>query len=126
MYGVKNVIIITNNPRVCTEFPHLKHICVQGGQMDVLCAVRDLVHKGYTLLTHPLSGSVKPNETPYKSILVGQMHCAEADQEDVKRIESGIETVRKFPSVPLWDASTLEDCMVVDLDLIQGAVANLG
>lgn len=32
--------------------------------------VRDRIHEGHLLLSHPLSGSVKPNETPYKSVMI--------------------------------------------------------
>ena len=37
----------------------------------ILKEARGRIHSGQSLLTHPLSGSVKPNETPYKSLLIG-------------------------------------------------------
>jgi hypothetical protein len=36
----------------------------------VLLTVRDHIHSGARLLTHPQAGSVKPYETPYRSVLV--------------------------------------------------------
>ena len=35
--------------------------------LDVLTKARDYIHKGYHLLTHPLAGSLKPNQTPLNS-----------------------------------------------------------
>ena len=64
-------IIITNNPRVQREYGDKYCIAYQECSFDeILYTVRDKVHKGHKLLTHPLSGSVKPNETPYKSIMI--------------------------------------------------------
>ncbi|HAZ36265.1 MAG TPA: GrdX protein, partial [Clostridiaceae bacterium] len=63
---VEKLIIITNNP-LSKEFFNDKYEVqfINGSLMDVLIKVRDLIHKGYVLLTHPLMGSVKPNQTPY-------------------------------------------------------------
>ena len=65
--------IITNNPLVVTVLSDYYTIeYYEGiGYRDVLVKVRDLVYSGYELHTHPLAGSVKPNETMFKSIVVG-------------------------------------------------------
>ena len=37
---------------------------------DVLDIVKKKLQNGFELSTHPLCGSIKPNETPYRSILI--------------------------------------------------------
>ncbi len=57
-------LLITNNPLVVKCMGDCYPIeFVDGGYRDVLVKVRDLVYIGHTLYTHPLAGSVKPNET---------------------------------------------------------------
>ena len=70
-----------HNYRIVTNNPLVRDILGQWYEIDysdityreVLVKVRDLIYTGHTLFTHPLSGSVKPNETPYKSILVSKV-----------------------------------------------------
>ena len=80
-------LILTNNPLVvdCLDgrgdytieyHPELDH-------RAVLVKARDLIHKGHILYTHPLAGSVKPNETPYKSLIVSlESHGMESESAD--------------------------------------------
>lgn len=92
--------------------------------MDVLVATRDLVHKGHKLLTHPLSGSVKPNETPYKSILVSD-NPQTMDMDSLIIIEDSITTARKFLEMKrhiVWPEDILEDFRVIDFELIKNAI----
>ncbi|MGL6131078.1 MAG: GrdX family protein, partial [Fusobacteriaceae bacterium] len=68
-------MIVTNNPKVNKELKNLKFegnfdIDIEIGYIDILYKVRNLIHLGHTLLTHPLSGSIKPSETPYKSVVL--------------------------------------------------------
>ena len=81
-------VIVTNNPRVRDELG--KEFEVDFADItyrEVLCKVRDMIYEGHKLLTHPLSGSVKPNETPYKSILVGKK-IGKMDLQDASIIEN--------------------------------------
>ena len=65
--------IVTNNPlvkEVLGEYYTVEYY--EGvGYRDILVKVRDMVYSGYELHTHPMAGSVKPNETMFKSIVVG-------------------------------------------------------
>lgn len=89
----EKVSIVSNNPRVWEEYPLAFR--VEGSYEDVLLTVRDLIHRGYRLISHPLSGSVKPGETPYKSVIVGQADGT-LDFRSLSVIEKAIETARKF------------------------------
>ncbi len=121
----KKAIIVTNNPMACRFFEEqgLEVICLEGGYGDVLHAVRDKVHTNYHLLTHPLSGSIKPNETPYKSIAI----CKEKELDlfSLELISNAVSVYEKLQNdlkTPYWTENILDDFMVIDLDLIKNAL----
>lgn len=123
--------IITNN-RLClvkygdqvpVEFLEGK------GYMDVLLTVRDYIQKGWRLETHPMTGSLKPNQTPFKSIMISDLPVdREEFYEQEITIENGISACRKFQSIrktPDWPENLLEDFRIVDLSLIEGAIQKI-
>ena len=80
-------------------------------------------HKGYRLLTHPLSGSVKPGETPYKSVLMSRGE--RLDMTSLTLIEDAIRTGRKFEDKSeKYSGKTLDDLKLIDMDLLKGAIAS--
>ena len=121
-------IVITNNPKVRQKYGKNYSIgFIDGGMLDVLIAVRDKIHEGHKLLTHPLAGSVKPNETPYRSVLVSH-DKGDLDLDSLIMISSSIETVQKFLNIkkPIkWEDRILEDFMEIDLDLISSGIESM-
>ena len=68
-------MIITNNPLVKEKLGEDYHVEYEElSYEDTLKKVQKMIFQGYRLLTHPLSGSVKPNETPYKSVMLSETH----------------------------------------------------
>ncbi len=123
-------IIITNNPGVRDKFKDTFNIefLEDKSYMDVLYYTRDFIHKGHELLTHPLSGSIKPNETPYKSIMVGSK-LGDLDESGLKILEESIQTGLKFTQdkkTPNWTERVLEDFRVIDLSLMENVIDRLG
>ncbi len=121
-----NFILITNNPLVQKKYQTSKElIYLETGFLDVLCYTRDEVHKGHELLTHPLSGSIKPNETPYKSLLISNK-AASLDYRSVTMIEDSIETAKKFLSIRDRTQGLRRDLLLdfqeIDYHLIKGAI----
>ena len=121
----KNTIIITNNQKVRDFFEkeRAQVLYIEGDYKDVLYMVRDKVQLNYHLLTHPLSGSIKPNETPYKSIAIKKER--ELDLLSLELISNAIEVYKKLQKdlkTPFWTESILEDFRVIDLDLIKNAL----
>ncbi len=119
--------LITNNPMTRDYFKDHKDIELEFidtlGYMDVLKRARDEIHLGKVLLTHPLSGSVKPNETPYKSLAIDDESLHDLDS--LWLIEQAIATYIKFENnraLPKWTEQVREDFMVVDFDLIKNAL----
>lgn len=121
-------LIITNNDKVRDQYgDSFSLVFVDGGYKDVLLKVRDLVHKGCILATHPLSGSVKPGETPYKSIIIFERK-GPVDMYSLSLIEDSIATAEKFMrESPLKKGYTytddiLKDFQEIDYTLLSSAV----
>lgn len=121
----EKAIIITNNVLSKNKFKDDFEVeFIDGTLMDVLIKVRDYVHLGHRLLTHPLSGSVKPNETPYKTVAISKSKGLKVHMESLILIENSIETSRKFLiNKPLkqWPEKVLDDFKLIDFDLIYHA-----
>lgn len=119
-------ILITNNQLVYEEYKDKLEI-IYDEKFDyvaILEMVRNKIHEGYQLLTHPLSGSIKPNETPYKSILLSN-HKGELDTSGLMIVEESILTARKFlndKETPNWTERILEDFRVIDFSLISNVL----
>ncbi|MEG1972852.1 MAG: GrdX family protein [Oscillospiraceae bacterium] len=124
--------IVTNNEKVFEKYKVYMDVeyLKDEGYLSVLTKARDLVHSGAHLLTHPLSGSLKPNQTPYKSILMtmdeGKAVALEPYKE-VMLIENSMEAYFKFTKgreTPHWTEKIKNDFMTIDLSLITSAVKN--
>lgn len=121
-------IIITNNTQVSQKYNNEYDVeLIEGSYLDVLFSARNKVHEGHKLLTHPLSGSVKPNETPYKSLIVSH----EKDSlhiDSLMIVEDSISTAQKFISIKTpnkWNDEILEDFMEIDRTLLDSAIESM-
>lgn len=115
----RHYIVVTNNPLVAEKWPNEAQL-VDGDPGCVFAAVRDLVHRGHRLLTHPLAGSVKPNESPYRSVIV--------TREPEPRIQPGIQPGAPRSAAPSADPAAAPGASV-DLDSlrrIEAALSTLG
>lgn len=122
-------IIITNNNLVQQEYyEKFEKLFLDGfTYLQVLEYVRDKIHQGHKLLTHPLSGSVKPNETPFKSIIISKKQIVMCFT-DLSIIEESIASTKRFMNnqvTPLWSEKILDDFRIIDLSLIENAMSNM-
>jgi len=128
IYLVKNIKILTNNAYICELFNDtLEIIYLDGGYLEVLCAARDRIHMGDVLVSHPLMGSLKPNETPYRSILLEERKGPLCYQS-LSIIESSIETYKKLAKdnpTPQWSERVLQDFRLLDAKFIESALSSL-
>ena len=119
--------LITNNPKFNQEkFKDIEIEYFDISYLDVLKKVRDYVHDNYEVLTHPLYGSVKPNETIYRSILIKRSE--KLDITSIKLISEAVGTFEKFRNnkrVPLWTDRVKDDFSVIDHDLILNAIKRI-
>lgn len=123
---IEKIIVITNNNITHDYFKDkYKIVFVEGSLMDVLIKVRDYIHKGHRLLTHPLMGSIKPNETPYKTVIISEYSNNNIDLQSLMYIENSIEVAQKLIKNNLpknWSQSVLKDFAIIDFDLITNAL----
>jgi hypothetical protein len=129
-------VIITNNDKVYKKHKDVKEVLflADGSYLDVLKKSRDLIHRGAKLLSHPMAGSMKPNQTPYRSVLLERVCLSEnsgkkpvppLDIESLRLIESSIETAKKFLAIkktPQWPFEIKEDFKTIDLSIIDSAI----
>jgi len=114
-------ILVTNNPLVEVQLKSKFRVDFKDNDLiGILAYVRDLVHKGHRLLTHPLAGSIKPNETPYKTVLITGTTDS-VDTQSVIIIEECVFTAQKFTPKHIPE-KYLNDLQMVDLSLIRSAV----
>ena len=117
---MSDYVILTNNPSVAAAYPEISRF-IEGGVADIFVAVRDAVHKGGQIISHPLSGSIKPNETPYKSVVIST-DTGSLDFKSLQIIEDAISVLRRLPDKQRsYDASMLEDFRIIDLDHVSSA-----
>lgn len=121
-----NTLLITNNMLVYERYKDNMDIVFKENfsYSDILYFTRDLIHKGYKLLTHPLAGSIKPNQTPFRTIILSY-NKDDLDYESLKYIEDSIQTSRKFlnnKSTSNWGKSVLDDFRIIDLSLIESII----
>ena len=120
-------ILVTNNPLVQQQYRSDFRVTFLDTDLPgIFIYVRDLIHKGHILLTHPLSGSIKPNESPYKSVIVTELATGgsiETDLQSVSIIEECIETAKKFPPENIGEKH-LPDMQMLDLSLIKASQIN--
>ena len=129
MLNKKKNIIITNNPKILEEISS-KNIEIsyfeQADFMEILYKARDFIHLGYKLLTHPIVSSIKPYETPYKTIVLAYNN-GEIDLESIELIENSIELLKNFLDKPRRKLTKNidEDFRLIDYELINGAIESI-
>jgi hypothetical protein len=119
---IERIVVITNNPMSKDGFSDKYTVnYIEGGVMEVFKKVRDQIHCGHKILTHPLMSSIKPNETPYRTVLITEKKLPNIDMDSLDIIENAIMTTEKFIrdfNIPSWSESVLKDFQLIDYDLI--------
>ena len=124
----KSLRLITNNPRAAEYWRSDERLEIEMLHSDdvreVLYRVRDLLHMGHRLMTHPFSGSLKPNENPYKSILLTGKPVS-LDLDHVAIIEQCIQIARDAldrKKIPAYKPPLRMDYMMIDKELIENGI----
>ena len=120
------MLIITNNPIIEENVKNIEIKTLDTDHIGTLKYCRDLVHEGYELLSHPLYGSVKPNETPYRTVIMKKGKSL--DINSLNLIEDAIETAEKFKNnkaTPLWTERVLDDFRVIDFDIMRNTIQRM-
>lgn len=117
---------ISNNPLFREKsFPGLEY-----HETDILSLFRLIsseVATGSRLLSHPLTGSIRPDITPYKTVLIS-CEKGEPDCTSVLLMEKAIrytEDLYKLREVPLyerWGDAAKADFQMIDYSIIKQAL----
>lgn len=119
---IDTIYVVTNNPLFFeSEFRTFRTKKVDGSFEDVLLLVRDMVHQGYELISHPLGASIRMMYSPYRSILVGEK-TDNLNSFYAEVIESSIETYRKNTEHRIIDHKNEKDYALIDQHLLLEAV----
>lgn len=121
-----DAIIISNN-QLCLDSLSDRHqiVYITGTPMEVLIRVRNEIHKGRGLLTHPFMGNFRPGESPFLSVAVSCSAWDKTDSASLITIENSIEMIKAKPGKKpesRWDEAILKDFRLVDFDMIKTAL----
>ena len=124
--GLLKYFVLTNNPMVREKVAPGKRVVFECSDMRHLFEeAQNYVARGHRLLTHPLSGSVKPGETPYKSMLMAADAAPGVDANSCRLLANALDACGKFADkTHLYNEKTLHDLHIVDYSLLEGAIAS--
>ncbi len=121
-------LIITNNDKVYNKYNNDLNVeFCDCDIMGIMLKVRDKIHEGHKLLTHPLSSSIKPNETLYKSIMISEEKLR-LDYDSLLIIENSILTCDKFNKIKydiIYTDKIIEDFKLIDLTVLESALSGI-
>jgi len=112
--------IVTNNPAVRDKHKACA-LFIEGSAEQVLIRVRDMVHQGYELISHPLPASLGIMFSPYRSVIIGEKRGA-ADHLEAEVAEESIWKYRQKMSSREIDAGNNADYRLIDLLLLEAAL----
>ena len=121
MWKLEDTILVTNNDRVYEKYKDITNVILVESYEAVLIKVRDLVYDRHVLLTHPQASSLKPNQTPYRSVAV-YPKSDEDNTKDIMLIEKCIETYRQWqdiaPTPTNYEERVANDFKTIDLSVV--------
>ncbi len=121
MWKLEDTILVTNNDRVYEKYKDITNVILVASYEAVLIKVRDLVYDRHVLLTHPQASSLKPNQTPYRSVAV-YPKGDEDNTKDIMLIEKCIETYRQWqdiaPTPTNYEERVANDFKTIDLSVV--------
>ena len=125
----KRFLLVTNNDKAFERYGEHAKIGVnylkEESFLGVLIRVRDLIHEGWHLMSHPQASNLKPNQSPYKTVLLSSGREAQPFSQDVAMVESSIDGFHKFTRdmiAPKWPEKTLHDFQTIDLSVVESAM----
>lgn len=125
----KKNILVTNNPKIFNEVNSRNIQVIYLPDLDfmgILYKARDYIHLNYKLLTHPIVSSIKPYDTPYKSIVLSN-NDGVLDLESLDLIENSIALTKNFLDKPRRKLTETidEDFKLIDYKLVVGAIESI-
>lgn len=130
MWDIDKVILVTNNHKAAEKYKDIFDVRIEESYESVLIRVRDMVYSGYSLLTHPQASSLKPNQTPVRSVLLYPLRPGDDHGRDCLIIEDVIHVYWQWqeiaPTPDNYKEAVWNDFEIIDLSIIEGAAGKLG
>lgn len=128
MWNIDKAVLITNNDRVYDKYKDRMKVILLDTYEEVLVRTRDMVYDRHTLLTHPQASSLKPNQTPYRSVVV-YPKGEEDNMKDILLIEKCLETFRQWQEIAVtpgdYEKKVAEDFKTIDLSVIDNIIPRI-
>ena len=128
MWDLKEATIITNNDYVFDKYKNDTNVILGDNYEDVLIKTRDLVYDKHVLLTHPQASSLKPNQTPYRSVIV-YPKGEEDNTDSIMMIDKCIQVYREWqeisPSPKSYAPKVEHDFKTIDLSVIENVIPRI-
>jgi len=130
--------IISNNPDIEALVPKSFSFTGMEGSSAraVLIAARDRIHLGARLLAHPMAGRLRPNETPYMTVVLERPSTGSGpvfevdpsiDLPSLEIIEYCLAEEEKYANMhKKYDAALLPDLRFISCELFTGILQELG
>jgi hypothetical protein len=119
-------LIITNNP-IVKNISNAEINYVNGNQRQVLYQVFNKIAGGHNLLSHPLAGSIKPEDNPYRSVVLSSS-TSEVDLSTLSMLEYCLGKVETGVTKNV-DCSTIcqldRDFQMIDKELLDNVLQSL-
>ncbi len=124
---MKGLLIITNNPKVGEKLARFEQETCDSYEA-VLQTARNHVHAGAKLVTHPLAGSVKPGESPYRSVVVDTRGTG-LDMQSLEIIENALDRYKIMVNAKtyqrVYNEKILDDFQVIDGQLLLSGLSSI-
>ena len=128
MWEIKKATLITNNDRVYEKYKDELKVILLDTYEEVLIKVRDMVYDKHILLTHPQASSLKPNQTPYRSVAV-YPRGKDDNMKDILLIEKCLQVYYEWqeiaPSPEKYEARVANDFKTIDLSVVDNIIPRL-
>lgn len=115
------VVIITNNPLV-NNIPNAAVARVNGSCLDVLAQVLNYLAQGHRLISHPLAGSIKPNQNPFKSVLIS-CQTGTINRQEMAAAHQALCMAEAMALNPYLYHETAGDLQMIDKELMEQALS---
>ena len=129
MRETKKIILITNNRNAAEKYKSTFDVRFEKDYETVLLRTRDMVYSGASLLTHPQASSLKPNQTPVRSILLFPSQKGREYGRDCLLIEDALRIFGQWqetaPTPDDYEEAIRNDFETIDLSLIEGVAVSL-
>lgn len=128
MWEIEKATLITNNDRVYEKYKDELKVILLDTYEEVLIKVRDMVYDKHILLTHPQASSLKPNQTPYRSVAV-YPRGKDDNMKDILLIEKCLQVYYEWqeiaPSPEKYEARVANDFKTIDLSVVDNIIPRL-